>query len=106
MKKSESKTTVENVSLSSTGCWTDIVEALEEQDIEVLSADGFESACVGYCYMPWNSEHALIYDKDSCIDVLMDQGMDRTGALEYFSYNVEGAYVGVGTPIFADIFPC
>jgi hypothetical protein len=106
MKKNESKTTEGNVSLSSTGCWTEIVDALEEQDIEALSADGFESACVGFCYLPWNNEHALIYDREACINILVDQGMTHDQAEEYFQFNVEGAYVGPGTPIFAEVFSC
>jgi len=41
-----------------------------------------------------------VYDVDTALDILMDRdGMDYEQAQEYFSFNVEGAWVGEGTPI-------
>lgn len=40
------------------------------------------------------------YDRDLVIEVLMKDGMDRDEAEEFFSFNIEGAYVGEATPMF------
>lgn len=39
---------------------------------------------------------AVVYDREKCIAILMD----RDEANEFFDFNVAGAYVGVGTPVF------
>jgi len=64
----------------------------------MLKADGFDSAIIGSTYV--NHEEVLVYSADECIRVLMDEGMSCEDAIEYFEYNVEGAYVGPLTPIF------
>jgi len=40
------------------------------------------------------------YDRDLVIELLMKDGMDRDEAEEFFSFNIEGAYVGEATPMF------
>lgn len=40
------------------------------------------------------------YDRDRVIDILMRDGMDRDDAEEFFSFNIEGAYMGDGTPVY------
>ena len=62
---------------------------------EIVSADGFDKAIIGVS----NNDMRVIYSKSLCIDILMSQGMDEDEALEYFEYNVSGAYVGEKTPI-------
>ena len=70
-----------------------IMEWFPEQ--EIVLADGFDKAIIGVS----NNEMRVIYSKSLCIDILMSQGMDEDEALEYFEYNVSGAYVGERTPI-------
>jgi len=41
----------------------------------------------------------ICYDYDTCISILMRQGMSYDDATEYFSFNIEGAYVGERTPM-------
>ena len=41
-----------------------------------------------------------VYSHSRCIEILMREGMTEEEALEYFDYNVQGAWVGEGTPIF------
>jgi hypothetical protein len=41
----------------------------------------------------------LIYSVKKCIEILMSQGMDYEESLEYFVFNVSGAYFGEKTPI-------
>ena len=68
------------------------------QDEEILKADGFDEAVIGI----EESSMRLIYSVEKCINILMKQGMDMTEAVEYFDFNVSGAYVGEKTPIWCD----
>lgn len=64
----------------------------------VLLADGFDDAFVG---IGMQFHHAIaIYDKEKCIETLVESGMEYDDAVEFFMYNVQGAYVGNQTPIF------
>jgi hypothetical protein len=66
-----------------------------------LLADGFEDALVGFGYQ--FTHPVAVYNKDRCIEILMDRdGMDDTEAIEYFDFNVSGAWVGENTPIFLE----
>lgn len=66
-----------------------------------MLAVGFEEALIGYGNQFNN--HVAIYNRDKCIDILMQRdGMDIEEAEEYFEYNVQGAYVGEETPVFLD----
>ena len=67
-------------------------------DDSFLTADGFDEAIVG---VDENSMR-IIYSVQKCLDILQGQGMDETEALEYFSYNVSGAYMGDKTPIWCN----
>ena len=76
---------------------------MDENFIEegTLTADGFEKALLGVGHQ-FNTPVA-VYSKDRCLHVLMARdGMSREAAKEYFDFNVAGAWVGEGTPIFMD----
>jgi hypothetical protein len=46
----------------------------------------------------------VIYDEDKCIQILMERdGMTDEEAIEFFEFNVVGAYVGDHTPIYVCI---
>ena len=46
-----------------------------------------------------------VYDRQKCIEILMERdGMSDEEAVEYFEYNVTGAWVGEYTPIFLETF--
>ena len=65
------------------------------------TADGFEKALLGFGYQ-FNTPVA-VYSKDRCLHVLMERdGMSREDAEEYFDFNVAGAWVGEGMPVFLD----
>lgn len=65
-----------------------------------LKADGFEGAVLG-CAWRCGQPPVIVYDYDKCVEILMERdGMDHEEAEEWMSYNVEGAWVGLGTPIF------
>ena len=67
---------------------------------ETMFADGFDDAIIGLD----TSEDIfrVIYDRDKMIDILRSRDhMDLGEAIDYLEYNVWGAYVGEGTPIYA-----
>jgi|TARA_X000001388_G_C2224343_1_gene120565 hypothetical protein len=66
----------------------------------VMQADGFDKAVIGITD-GFGGQLNLVYDIEKCLKILMSRdGMDREEALEFFTFNVSGAYVGKGTPIF------
>jgi len=74
-------------------------EILEEMFHGAMLADGFEDALIGFGQR-FNSPVA-IYDYKKCIDILMGRdGMSEDEAVEFFDFNVVGAYVGDSTPVY------
>jgi len=75
-------------------------DTLAEIDEDMLLADGFDDAIIGYaqrCGQP----ALAVYDRERCIDVLMKRdGMTHEEAEEFFEFNVVGAWVGDRTPLF------
>ena len=65
-------------------------------DEEFLKADGLDKAVVGV--VPKTMQ--LVYDINKVIQILVHDGMDEDDAVEYFEFNIEGAYVGEKTPVF------
>ena len=78
-------------------------ELLQElEDNECLLADGFDDALIG---ITEGMNPVSVYDTDKCIEVLMrDHEMNQDEAVDYFYYNVVGAYVGEKTPVFLRMF--
>lgn len=75
--------------------------AIDELNPEALKADGFDEAIIGVGAV-CGSKEILIYDANKCIDILMQRDeMSYEEATEFFDYNVRGAYMGEGTPMFA-----
>ena len=66
----------------------------------MMKADGLDGAIIGVGQQ-FDKPDRLIYDYDKCVDILMtDQGFTEEEAIEWMEFNVKGAYVGEGTPIF------
>lgn len=61
---------------------------------EILKADGFDDAIIGID----EETMKLIYSVSKCIDILK-KDMNKEEAVEYFNFNVKGAYMGDKTPI-------
>ena len=78
----------------------DYREELAEYNEEMIFYDGFEDALIGVLTQFGRPPIAL-YDREKCIKILMEDGMDEEGAEEFFSFNSEGSYVGDSTPAFA-----
>ena len=62
----------------------------------LLRADGFDEAILGVDYS--NEPPRLVYSVERCLDIL-EKDMSSEEAIEYFSFNIESAYMGEGTPI-------
>ena len=66
----------------------------------MMKADGFDEAIIGIAQR-CGSEDVLAYDAEKCLEILVEKDdMTQEEAMDYFSFNVSGAYVGEGTPIF------
>lgn len=71
-----------------------------EEGNGILLADGFEKAFIGVGAAYYNPPCA-VYDYDKCVEILIENGVSTyEEAVEYFEFNVSGAYVGPQTPIF------
>lgn len=63
-------------------------------DEEFLTMDGFDACVIGLD----ERRMLLIYSADKILKSLRDD-MDQEGALEFFEFNIKGAYMGPNTPI-------
>lgn len=61
--------------------------------------DSFDTALIGTAHRVGQGL-LLVYSVDGILDVLERQGMSPEEAQEWFDYNIEGAYLGPGTPIY------
>jgi len=78
-------------------------EWLGEIDPEMLLADGFEGALIGYVER-FGQPPLALYDREKCIEILMTRDdMDYEGAVEFFEFNTLGAWAGDSTPAFATL---
>ena len=64
-----------------------------------LVANGFEDAFLGYTEIRKTGEILSVYSTEKCLEILVKQKMTEEEALEYFEFNVLGAYVQ-GAPLF------
>jgi hypothetical protein len=82
-----------------------IRDELAEQYPEALFADGLEDAILGAAHVfdRDGQRDAIAYDYDACLDVFVRDGMTLDDAEEWMSFNVLGAYVGDGTPVFVRV---
>jgi len=78
------------------------IEELSEENPEALLLDGFEQAFIGIsrrCSKP----SLATYSRDKCIEILVNRdGMTWEAAEDFFSFNIEGAWVGENAPIILD----
>lgn len=59
-----------------------------------IKADGFDEAIIGV-----STDIRLVYSIDKIIESLM-KDMTEDDALDYFYFNIDGAYLGDKTPIY------
>lgn len=94
----------------------DIKELISEFNEEALVCDGFDEAIIGMAERI-NLGPVVAYSVEKIIEILMSQSditeadLDEdedlesrkyTDALEYFEYNIKGAWMGEFTPVFIE----
>jgi hypothetical protein len=68
-----------------------------------LKADSFDDALIGFVWPLDTGVKVAVYDRNKCIEILQEgDGMSEEDAIEFFEFNVSGAYVGPQTPMFVD----
>jgi hypothetical protein len=94
------------------------------EDIEAWKADGFDNAIigVGQQFTEGGLVYIYIYSKKAMLDIIADDIVKEINnrvntsdeeraelskdaweqALEYFEYNIAGAYIGRGMPVFLE----
>jgi hypothetical protein len=67
------------------------------QEDEPLKADGFNEAIIGQDY----EMGRYVYSIERILEILMIRDdMTMEDAMEFFSFNIAGAYVGETTPLY------
>lgn len=75
-------------------------ELIAEINPEALLCDGFDNAIIGMAERI-NLGPVVAYSVEKIIDIMMQRdGMTYEEALEYYDYNIQGAWMGEYTPIF------
>lgn len=68
----------------------------------MLKIDGYDHAILGPAYI-WRDQtlvNVLVYDAEKIRDHLVNKdGMTMEEAREYIEFNIEGAYMGIHTPV-------
>ena len=64
---------------------------------EPLKADGFNDCIIGNEY----NTNRVVYSIERMLQILIDRdGMSMEEAIEFFDFNIGGAYVGEMTPMY------
>ena len=81
----------------------DRLEFIEDNYPDVLIADGFDDAIMGIVER-YGMNPVVLYNKNKCLKILQKRdGMTESEALDFYYYNIVGAYMGEHTPCFAEI---
>lgn len=75
-----------------------------EDEVMVLEPSQFDEAIVGTVSRVDRSP-VVCYSVDKIVEILMEDGMSQEEAYEYYEYNILGAYIGEGTPMFLASIP-
>lgn len=77
-------------------------DEIAEINPDALMLDGFDDAIIGMAERI-NLGPVVAYDIEKIIEVMMERdGMDYAEALEYYSFNIQSAWMGDYTPIYID----
>ena len=76
-----------------------LISQITKLDPKILLADGFDDALIGITYR--DDELVALYSEEKIIQMLIhEHDMTCDDAIEYFSYNIEGSYMGKKTPVY------
>ena len=75
-------------------------EEVAEYNEDALLADGFEEALIGVAERI-NLGPVAAYDVEKILQILIKRdGMEYSEAMEYFEFNIKGAWMGEFTPVY------
>lgn len=78
---------------------SNIREQLAEIEPDALIADGLEEALIGFVAQA--HRYLACYSMAKIIEILMKRdGMSEIEALEFYEFNIVGAFMGEYTPVF------
>jgi hypothetical protein len=81
----------------------DRLEFIEDNYPNALIANGFDDAIIGIVER-YGMNPVVLYNKDKCLKILQNRdGMSESEAIDFYYYNIVGAYMGEHTPCFAEI---
>lgn len=72
-----------------------MIDKIKLIDPTILVADGYDDCIIGLTFR--DDELVALYSAELIIEKL-SKDMTEDEAIEFFEYNIEGAYVGVKTP--------
>lgn len=76
------------------------VEDIQEINPEAILCDGFNDAIIGMAERI-NLSPVVAYSVEKMLDIMIARdGMTYEEALEYYDYNIAGAWLGDNTPIY------
>jgi len=77
-------------------------ELMSEWNEDMLFSDGLDDALIGICHQ-FGRPAVAAYDYEKLIDILMERdGMSYEEAVEFFEFNISGAWVGENTPVYIE----
>jgi hypothetical protein len=82
--------------------YRDLIIDLYADTEDVLFADGFDDAIIGFEENLWK----VVYSRYEVVRIIFErsEGMTESDALDFAIYNVFGAHVGPKTPLFIEDF--
>ena len=73
---------------------------ISEEHPDLLTLDGFDEAIIGV--VERIDLLVVCYDKQKILKIL-SRDMSEMQALEYYEFNILGAYMGEATPVYLDV---
>jgi hypothetical protein len=79
-------------------------EEIEEINPEALLCDGFDEAIIGMAERI-NLVPVVAYDVNKMLEIMVERdGMTYEDAMEYFNFNILGAWLGENTPVYIQTY--
>lgn len=66
----------------------------------LLEPATMDAAIMGLLHVGGTVGRVVCYDREKVIEALMADGMDYDEAVEFYDFNIEGAYIGPETPLY------
>ena len=81
---------------------SEILEHFEDNEEALFLPEEYHPALIGVGYR-FSDGPLAVYDLKKVLEILQSEGMDEEESLEWYQYNIVGAWVGSGTPIFVEL---